>query len=364
MYMYIKSLSLQNFRNFDRNFEKKSFEFEPLTVIVGANAVGKTNALEAIHLLSTGRSFRANVEQEMIAEDKDVARVEGVLNNEELGDFTLGIVLTRGMLHGNKVSRKKLSVNEVSRGLYRFTGIFKTVLFGPWDLDLVTASPSTRRRFLDGVLSQVDKEYGRSILAYERGLRQRNRLLQQIRDGEARRTQLFFWNQLLVKNGDYITNAREGFFDFINARDQLRDEEFSLEYDRSGISQTRLDQYADQEVAAGATLVGPHRDDFEFKVQSAKGKGGSKRWRGLDAFGSRGEQRMGVLWLKLGELDFVEAKTNTRPVLLLDDIFSELDREHHEIVLTTVGRQQTILTSADPDEIERLEIKGKVISLN
>lgn len=355
--MYIKSLQLQNFRN----FEKKSFDFDDLTVIVGPNAVGKTNALEAIHLLSSGRSFRATFEQEMITEDKDVGRVEGVLNNEEMGDFTLEIVLTRGMLHGNKVSKKKLSVNEVSRGLYRFTGIFKTVLFGPWDLDLVTASPSTRRRFLDGVLSQVDKEYRRSILAYERGLRQRNRLLWQIREGEAKRTQLFFWNQLLIKNGDYISQAREGFFDFLNARDQLQEEEFSLEYDRSGISQVRFDQYAEQEVAAGVTLVGPHRDDMKFKIQSAKVK--SKKWRDLDAYGSRGEQRMGVLWLKLGELDFVEAKTNTRPVLLLDDIFSELDREHHEVVLTTVNRQQTILTSADPDEIERLEVKGKVINL-
>ncbi|MDO8452331.1 MAG: AAA family ATPase, partial [bacterium] len=107
--MYIKSLTLQNFRN----FEKKSFEFEPLTVIVGPNAVGKTNTLEAIHLLSSGRSFRANVEQEMIMEEKEVAHVDGVFNNEELGDFTLEAVLTRGFLQGDKVSKKKLSVNEV-----------------------------------------------------------------------------------------------------------------------------------------------------------------------------------------------------------------------------------------------------------
>ena len=356
--MFIKSLQLQNFRSFD----KKSFEFENLTIIVGSNAVGKTNTLEAIHLLSSGRSFRANVEQEMIKEDAEVGRVEAVLNNEEMGDFTLEIVLTGGFVAGTKTAKKKLSVNEVPRGMYRFIGIFKTVLFGPWDLDLVTASPSTRRRFLDSVLSQADPEYRRSLLSYEKGLRQRNRLLQQIRDGEARRTQLLFWDQLLIKNGDYISTAREAFFDFLNARDQLREEEFSLEYDRSGISRTRLDQYAEQEVAAGVTLVGPHRDDMIFKIQNKKQK--IRKWRNLDVFGSRGEQRMGVLWLKLGELDFIEARTGSRPVLLLDDIFSELDRDHHEVVLETVGMQQTILTSADPDEIERLEVKGKVIELS
>ena len=258
----IKSVRLENFRNF--RFKKISFS-EKTTIIVGPNASGKTNILESLFLLSTGKSFHARIEEEMINYNAEIARVSGL---------NLEVVLTRGLIDvGNsqpeRVPRKKLFVNGISRRLIDFAGNFKVVLFGPWDLDLVTASPSLRRNFLDTVLSQTDREYRRSILSYERGLRQRNKLLLRIRDEFLPRSQLLFWNQLLIKNGDYISTKREELINFANSMPGLDDQIFQLEYDKSAISPERLEKYAEAEVALGATLVGPHRDDIKLKVESS-----------------------------------------------------------------------------------------------
>jgi DNA replication and repair protein RecF len=325
VHVMIQKLRLSHFRNFDDKF----LEFpDGVTVIVGENARGKTNILESIFLLSSGKSFKANTEEEMIQLNEELARVKGrVVNKSEQVD--LEVILIR--------PRKKLLVNGVARRMVDFSGNLKVVLFGPWDMDLVTESPSNRRKFLDTVLSLVDREYRRSLLSYEKGLRQRNRLLLRIREEGLSRTQLMFWDRLLIKNGDYISHKREEFFAFINATPAVNDQAYKLVYDKSAISESRLLQYKNQEVSAATTLVGPHRDDFAF----VSGE------RNLASFGSRGEQRMAVLWLKLAELSYVEQETDEKPTLLLDDIFSELDHEHREQVWEIAKNQQTIITTAD-----------------
>ena len=349
--MTISDIYLTNFRN----IKAKKFTFSPkTTVIIGSNASGKTNIMESIFLLSSGKSFRVKVEEEMINHNVQLSRVKGVV-----GDIKLEVVLTRGeLLIGDKsdgklekVARKRLLTNGVGKRLVDFAGNFSVVFFGPQDLELVTESPSIRRRFLDIVLSQVDREYRRASLSYDKGLRQRNKLLFRIREEGLSRSQLLFWDRLLIKNGDYISKKREEFIDFTNLQEGLDDQTFKLEYDKSAISTTRLEQYAPEEVAAATTLVGPHRDDFCFKLKT-KGK---KRFRDLDKYGSRGEQRMGVLWLKLAELAFIKDRTNEKPTLLLDDIFSELDHEHRKIVVDVSKGQQTIITTADPHFIENIK---------
>lgn len=358
--MIVKKISISNFRNFKR----KIFTFSSkTTVIVGPNASGKTNVLECLHLLSTGKSFRARVETEMIRYGEEIARVKGDFQNPKT---SLETVLTRGEItigenpeRTEKVPRKKLLLNGISKMLYNFAANFRTVLFGPKDLDLVTESPSIRRSFLDGVLSQVDREYRRALLSYEKGLRQRNKLLWQIREeltSNAGGSRLLFWDKLLIKNGDYIGQKRAEFIDFANNTATLDSQNFSLDYDKSAISEARLEQYAQEEIAAATTLVGPHRDDFIMRVKEQE----SKRARELARFGSRGEQRMSVLWLKLAELEFIKEKTEEIPTLLLDDIFSELDHEHRKVVMKTVDDQQTVISTADPHFIQGLKKVEKI----
>jgi DNA replication and repair protein RecF len=325
--MKLLTLSLRNFRS----YKKAEFGFGQLTVIVGQNGTGKSNLLEAIYLLAVGKSFRADAEYEMIALKTNFAIVEAKveINSEE---EQLRVTLSDGT---TGTARKKFEVNGLPKRLVDAIGKLKATLFGPKDLEIITGSPSTRRKYLDFVLGQKDREYRRCLVAYEKGVRQRNKVLERIKEGEATRNQLFFWDKLLIKNGQYLTEARENYLE------NLTDGKYEAVYDKSTISEDRLLQYANEEVAAAATLVGPHRDDF---LVNEDGHDVSK-------FGSRGQQRMAVLWLKLAERDLLTAEGQP-PILLLDDIFSELDHTHREAVLELVEEQkraggQVIMTTAD-----------------
>jgi len=349
--MQIKSLKLSNFRN----HKKAEFEFSKKTLIIGQNGSGKSNLLEAIYLLATGKSFKADRDAEMISYGEVTANVEGTMNNVQLRIFLN--------------SSKLFEVNGVARRLADFSGNLKAVLFGPSDLELITGSPSIRRRYLDFVLSQADREYHRCMISYEKGLRQRNKLLDRIREGVATRSQLYFWDKLLIKNGEYITNKRGEYLNRLNKPFNVENNApsdpplnlrggggsygsnekiiFQINYDKSIISEIRLKQYEVEEVAAATTLVGPHRDDFTVEMNH----------RDVSKYGSRGEQRMAVMWLKQGELwylsHFAEASRDAQlPVLLLDDIFSELDHKHREEVETEIEELvndggQVIMTTAD-----------------
>lgn len=333
--MILRSLQLQYFRS----YTKKSFVFSPsTTLILGPNAAGKTNILEAIMLLATGKSFRAEREIEVMQWEKQLSIVSGQL----LDDERLEIQMT---------PLKRFLVNGVPRRMIDFVGNLHAVLFWPEDLELITDSPSIRRKFLDSVLVQGDREYRRNLNSYERGLRQRNKLLDQINDGTASRSQLVFWDQLLIKAGDYITQKREDFLRF--ASGFTMPAQYTALYDKSIISPSRLEQYKEQEIAAKSTLVGPHRDDFiVFDGE-----------RQMSKFGSRGEQRLAVLWLKLSQLAHIEAHSGSRPILLLDDIFSELDTNHRKIILDAIALQQTIVTSANPDIINELHVSWETVTL-
>lgn len=345
-------LNLQNFRS----YSKAAFDFFPqTTLITGPNACGKTNLIEAIYLLATGKSFRAERENEVIQWGKELSIVSCQLRDKD-GEKSLEVRASPGEVVGRKTPRKNYLVNGIARRMIDFVGNLRAVLFWPEDLELVTGSPSLRRKYLDSVLVQVDREYRRNLFSYERGLRQRNRLLDFINEGKASRSQLGFWNQLLIRSGGYLTDKREEFIHFVNSY-QLSAVNYQLEYAKSIISESRLEQYKNEEIAAKATLVGPHRDDFIFQFSKE-----NQRLE-LSKYGSRGEQRLAVLWLKLAELDFMEERSretgsgSSRPILLLDDIFSELDEEHRSLVWDLTHRQQTIIASADPHVIPKLSRK-------
>lgn len=339
----LQSITLQNFRT----YKKRIIELHPeLTVIVGPNAVGKTNILEAIFATAIGKSFRADKEGEVITWGEEVSRIKGT-SKEDI----LELVMTHGLINGGYAPKKKFLVNGVARRQLDFTGRIPAVLFWPEDLSLVINSPSVRREYLNRVLVQVDREYRRSLSQYEKGVRQRNKLLFFIHEGSADRSQLPYWNNLLIQTGQYITKKREEFIGYINSREQTV-LHYQLEYDKSTISQERLDQYKEEEIAAKTTLVGPHRDDMIFKFPNKK-----EVLVDLAKYGSRGEQRMGVLWCKMGELVYIEELTKKKPLLLLDDIFSELDHAHQEEVIVLIHQYQTIMTSADSTILDRFPKK-------
>ena len=349
--MKLKSLRLKTFRS----YSQKVWLFDhDTTLIVGDNGVGKTNLMEAVWLLSTGKSFRASKDSQMIFYGQELARVSGeVTEGKNLN--TLEVVLTKGEVAGTPAPKKRHLINGVPKRQMDFVGSLRCVLFRPEDIELVLGSPSRRRDYLNSVLEQVDREYRRSLLSYQKGLRQRNKLLEKIRESEAERSQLLFWDRLLIKNGEIIRKLRAEFLARINQVLAKKDLELKLEYDASVISQNRLSQYAENEVASATTLVGPHRDDFMFiRERSGKAK------KNLEIFGSRGEQRMAVVAVKLGELEFVKEKSDSLPILLLDDVFSELDHLNRRQIFKLIGRQQTIITTADEHLIPKRVLSSSV----
>ncbi len=344
--MYLKSIFLQNFRS----YKKATFDFNnETTFIVGPNTSGKTNIIEAIYLLSTGKSFRAEKDVQLIIFGQDIARVRvsvlSVQKTPEIDEIELEVVLTTGIVGGKEAPLKKYLVNGVSKRRFDFAGMLSCVLFSPIDLEIIVGSPGKRREFLDHVLEQVDREYRHALSVYIKALRQRNALLEHVQEGRRRNEELFeYWDEILITNGNLVTQKREAFIDYINT---TKKEVFdcTIFYDKSIVSKERLLQYKDAEVRAGVTLVGPHRDDFILYLQDTTTKHDIKQ------FGSRGQQRLAVLQIKLIQIQFMEQAVGYRPLLLLDDIFSELDEQHIELVMSMLGQQQTILTGTHKEFI-------------
>lgn len=339
--MKLERLILTNFRS----YTKKTLILGNTTLLLAPNGSGKTNILEAIYLLATGASERAGEITEMIRWEQEIGSVSGIVEeNEERTE--LSVVLTRGVYMGKKTPKRRYLVDGVARLKSTFVGRLVATLFRPEDMRLIEGSPSRRRSYLDEILSVANPEYGRAIGVYEASLRRRNRLLDAIRDGMARREQLAYWDQSIVKNGEIVSRQRRDFLEYLS---QIKTNfgEYQLRYEDSPISPARLAQYAEAEVAVGYTLVGPHKDDFAIFETEKSIKATTNK--DLMVYGSRGEQRLGVLFLKLGGMKYLEEKLKVKSILLLDDIFSELDQAHREEVVAMMKGRQTIVTSAEGD---------------
>jgi len=337
-----------------RNYQSQSFEFSTgVNVVWGRNASGKTNLLEAIYILSTGNSFRAKLIDEMVRFGQELGRVSGKISEaKETRD--LEVMVTRGLVGGQRTLKRKYLVDGASKRRRDYIGLLPVVIFRPEDMDMLTGGPDIRRTFMDEILSQISEAYARSLSTYTQALRRRNKLLDAVREGLVSRYSLAFWDSLLIKHGLILIEEREGLVNYINSlweRSELFNQ-LKMVYDKSLISEMRLSQYKDEELAAGYTLVGPHKDDF--RVVSDQ--------RDLAIYGSRGEQRMTVLALKLGEIYFAEERGGEKPLLLLDDIFSELDQVHRKEVLRVMTGRQVVVTTAMKEDLE-LFVEAKVIEL-
>lgn len=366
--MQIKNLSLTNFRN----YKKREFIFSPRTnLIVGRNTTGKTNLLEAIFLLSSGTSPRAVLDREMIKEGEELAFVIGGIDGGVAKELEVQLIASKNFptferqrksgvevkAEARTVTTKKFRVNGVAKRLGDFLPEFHVVLFSPEDLNLVAGSPDLRRRFLDLALSNVEFHYRYAATEYEKVRKRRNRLLERINVGEAKESELSFWDAKLLEFGTFIQEARKKFFNEINS---LITDHFLLDYLISGLTAERLQEYRPREIAAEATLIGPHRDDFSFMAVNRELS--TDNSRDLAAFGSRSEQRRAVLALKKAELEFAERRIGDRPVLLLDDIFSELDEDNRVRVSNLLTEGQVIITTADLHHIPEMSQKNSEIT--
>jgi len=385
--MEILTLNLTNYRN----FAAEKFVFDPkLTVIVGPNGSGKSNILEACGMLSGIRPSKAETDLDLVRFGQTSAKVEGdIVSDGEKKDLIINFQVTETGRVG-----KSFYIDTFKKRLVDFVEIFSIVIFEPADLDLVSGSPALRRKHLDRFLSSLDSRYWRSVSAYGKIVTRRNKILLRIAEGKSKPLELGFWDERLLSHGKYISKIRAEFFEYLNfvsvtgpvssfppasARSGKKPKrgqsdsadlravgnppttatsnyfgELSWELKQSLISEEKLVANRDRDIAAAVTLSGPHRDDFRFKFKD----------RDLEFFGSRGEQRMAVLALKLAELEYLKVKCGERPVLALDDIFSELDWEHRETVLSVISNQQTIITAAEKESIPK-EIfkKAKLIEL-
>ena len=342
--MRLERLTLENFRS----YTKKVFHLGETTVIVAPNGAGKTNLLESIYLLATGMSERASETGEMIRFGAEIASVAGIVEHQDERS-EISVVLTKGVYMGKRTPKRRYLVDGVARNRFALVGKLAAVLFRPEDMRLIEGSPSRRRNYLDETLAMTHAEYGRALTIYEASLRRRNRLLDAIRDGLARREQLSYWDLSIIKNGNILTDYRR---EFLNYLSQVKTSfgEYTIEYDASTISTARLAQYSEAEVAIGYTLVGPHKDDFVILSTNTQ-MPNSKGNRDLMKYGSRGEQRLAVLFLKIGAMQYSEKKLGVKAVLLLDDIFSELDQIHREEVVKMMMGRQTIVTSAEEEVV-------------
>lgn len=348
--MKIFDLKLTNFRNHTNlNVDLDG----SLTLITGPNGAGKTNILEAIYILATGKSHRARYDKDLIQHNKGFCNIEGNIQTD--GEkLNLQIQIQRNERFEN-VSIKKARINKVAKSMQYFTGVFNAVLFSPEDIELITDSPSLRRRYIDTVLSQVDTNYKRSLASYTKAVRQRNKLLERISEGNPVWNEIEFWTNQLLTNGQIIQETRDKFFKTIKTPIEKHGKKLNtdktkveINYLKNEINEKRLEEYRNKEIAARTTLVGPHRDDFEMYFNN----------HSASEFGSRGEQRSCILALKLSEIEYIERIKKEKPVLLLDDIFSELDKKHQQAVLDVIHDQQTtITTTANLEFLEKEKIK-------
>lgn len=345
--MIINKLELSNFRN----YESLSIELSPnVTIFFGDNAQGKTNILEAIYLAGTTKSQKGSADKEMIKFGEDEAHIRMFVDRDGMN--------RKIDMHLKKSKKKGVAIDGIPiKKASELYGMVNIISFSPDDLSIIKDGPAERRRFCDMELCQLDKLYMHNLSGYTRALDQRNNLLKQISFNSELTDTLAIWDEQLVNFGKYIIERRSQFVDELNeiARNihfQISDGKENLEIIYNPNS--RADKFAEdvlegreRDIWLKTTNSGPHRDDLEFKINGEDSK----------KYGSQGQQRTVALTLKLAEIELVKKKMNTNPVLLLDDVLSELDRNRQTRLLSNISNIQTIITCTGLEEFVKDRIK-------
>lgn len=346
--MIIKSLELSHFRN----YESLDIQFDKGTnILYGDNAQGKTNILEAIYVSATTKSHKGSKDRDIISFGQEEAHIRTYLEKDDIDikvDMHLRAARTKGIaINGQKI--KKAS---------ELLGILNVVFFSPEDLSIIKNGPAERRRFVDMELCQLDSFYLYNLNHYNKIVNQRNKLLKDLYLNPSLKETLNIWDSQLLSFGSKIIERRGLFIE------QLNDILIKIHKNLSGGKEELLIRYEpdisieefekklkynqERDIRLKQTTVGPHRDDFSFLVKNID----------IRKFGSQGQQRTAALSLKLSEIELVKKMTKDTPVLLLDDVLSELDSSRQNYLLNSIGDIQTIITCTGLDEFinNRFEI--------
>ncbi len=364
----MERLYLKNYRN----IKEEDLAFNPtLNLFIGKNAQGKTNLLESIYLMGTGSSHRTKSDQDLIDWDADYFFLKASI-----------IKRTREMTfsYGYNKSKKEIKIdNNPLQKIGDLMGYINVVLFSPEDLQMVKGSPAFRRRFLNLEISQVNPYYYHNLQKYNQVVRQRNLLLKEIRANYAERKKkrdlLSVWDQQLVDLGSRLIKKRLEVIERLDILARLTHrkitdgrENLKMEYksvlgaieeqtsreEIEIIFAERLKEDVDNEINRGSTLYGPHLDDIELFINEVN----------VRQFGSQGQQRTTALALKISELEFMKSEIGEYPILLLDDVFSELDSLRKSHLLEVIrDKIQTFITSTDADAVNEIQSKYNLYSV-
>lgn len=338
--MIIKSIKLENFRN----YENLELSFEKGTnILYGDNAQGKTNVLEAVYLSATTKSHKGSKDKEIIRFGQDEAHIRTNLDKEGME--------YRVDMHLKKSKSKGIAVNgQYLKKAAQLLGLLNVVFFSPEDLSIIKNGPSERRRFVDMELCQIDKYYLYNLNQYNKIVNQRNKLLKDFYHNTDIYETLHVWDMQLVTYGKQIIERRKEFVDQLNEiiygiHKNLSGgrEELVIVYEPDTEAENfeyELQKFREKDIKYKMTSVGPHRDDFSFVVNGVD----------IRKYGSQGQQRTAALSLKLSEIELVKKVTGDNPVLLLDDVLSELDSNRQNYLLNNIGNIQTIITCTGLDE--------------
>lgn len=358
--LYIKRVNLKNFRN----YESLDIEIcEGVNIFYGQNAQGKTNIIESIYMCSTGKSHRTQKDNELIRWGSEEARikVDYIRENDEK---SVDIYL-------NKNIKKQIKLNGVKLNrIGELIGSLNTVIFSPDHMKIIKEGPVERRRFVDIILSQVKPGYYHNLVQYLKVLEHRNRLLGEAENNRAIVSTMDVWNEQLAGFGAKIISARRNFIDKIcdiaasthegisHGKESLK-LMYNSSVDNKGASELEikesfveaLEKTMTIDMRRGSTHKGPHRDDILFFINDTEVK----------TYSSQGQQRTALLSLKISELKYIEEETEDLPILLLDDVFSELDNERQKYLVDFIRDIQTIITCTDVEYMEKLKLGGSRI---
>ncbi len=351
--MKIKRVEFTSFRNYERL--ETDLE-DGINVFYGNNAQGKTNILEGIYLTCTTRSHKKSRDSEMIRFGEEESHLRLYLQKKDI-DYRIDMHLKRG-------SRKYIAINGLNiKKASELLGIANIVFFSPEDLNIIKDSPSERRRFVDMELSQLDSVYLSMLSGYSKSLEQKNRLLKDAaykRDGSINEL-MDIWDEKLLEYGTEIIKKRRVFIEELNQilKEKNReisgnDEELSCIYEPDTDPENyreSLRSRRENDIRYGSTTTGPHRDDISFELNGTD----------LRKYGSQGQVRTASLSVKLSEIELVRSRTGDLPILMLDDVMSELDSSRQRLLLKSIGGIQTLITCTGLEDLIKNGFSGDCV---